>query len=251
MWRTALWDTGAHIHTHAEKWDHMPTVLTCKVAYCFSHHDFKVVHDWSLAPKWPIRMPTSNTCSMLLWNPWNDKDRRRMSSNGWSLGVSWMCCGLVSQIFELRSWEVAQVVPLAARSKFCYNGSINLTRNRALFANSILSFWFICISASGESDELRLLSQNSQHANRRGDAAIPHDRQRHPDPQSGDGLHGPWRGPAPHPGAQRHASTFFEDEDGRGTAVADCLGNGKVQEAWLSYWQVMTFDMTCHAPVLD
>ena len=41
------------------------------------------------------------------------------------------------------------------------------------------------------------------------------------------------------------------DEDGRGPAVADCLGNGKVQEAWLSYWQVMTFDMTCHAPLLD
>ena len=51
--------------------------------------------------------------------------------------------------------------------------------------------------------------------------------------------------------ARNAASTFFEDEDGRGTAVADCLGNGKVQEAWLSYWQVMTFDMTCHAPVLD
>ena len=51
-----------------------------------------------------------------------------MAGNGWErLGTAG------------NGWEVVQVVPLAARSKFCffyYNGSIHLTRKRALFANS-------------------------------------------------------------------------------------------------------------------
>ena len=61
-----------------------------------------------------------------------------MAGNGWErLGTAG------------NGWEVVQVVPLAARSKFCffyYNGSIHLTRKRAPFANS---FFLIHLYSSG------------------------------------------------------------------------------------------------------
>ena len=70
-----------------------------------------------------------------------------MLYKGWSVGASWTCCGLVSRIFAQRSWEVVQVAPLAAWSKFCHNGSIHLTHNRdckeSLLSSSLYSIYTV------------------------------------------------------------------------------------------------------------
>ena len=71
-----------------------------------------------------------------VWNPWTLKeDVFQRLIIGRELDVLWSGEPDL-RIDELGSLcKLYQVVPLAARSKFCYNGSIHLTRNRTLFPN--------------------------------------------------------------------------------------------------------------------